>query len=387
MVARDHGEVHRQASWLELLFDLAFVVAVAQAGMELEHAFAEAHPGSGLLGYFVVFGAIWWAWMAFTWFANVFDTDDVPYRVLIIVMIGGSLGLAAGVPQIFALDFRVGVISYIVMRLAYVGQWLRVLRTRDGTWRPVAWKLIVLTTVNQAGWVAFLWVPEEWKLIFLVVWFAADLATPYLAGWDARMGGHVHHIVERYGLFTIIVLGESIAAATTALSQAISNRAAFVPLFILGLGGLVTVCSLWWIYFDFSTGHAPARSRVSQYVWGYMHFFVFAALAAVGAGLALAAASLADPAHVALPDWAVAMLPAGAVAVFLATVALIESLAEGSHERKFVIAKLMVALLSAAAAMAAPAVSVHGSILALGLMLAGLVAYGVVVQQRLYAQT
>ena len=76
-------------------------------GGSARHAFADGHPGSGLIGYVVVFAAIWWAWVAFTWFANVFDTDDVPYRLLMIVMIAGSLGLAAGVPKIFALDFRV----------------------------------------------------------------------------------------------------------------------------------------------------------------------------------------------------------------------------------------------------------------------------------------
>lgn len=81
MVPRDHAEEHRQASWLELLFDLAFVVAVAQAAIQLGHAFVEGHPGEGLIGYFIVFAAIWWAWMAFTWFANAFDTDDVPYRL------------------------------------------------------------------------------------------------------------------------------------------------------------------------------------------------------------------------------------------------------------------------------------------------------------------
>jgi low temperature requirement protein LtrA len=191
--------------------------------------------------------------MAFTWFANVFDTDDVPYRLLMIVMIAGSLGLAAGVPQIAHLDFRMGVLSYVVMRLAYVGQWLRVWLTAQPLWRPVAAKIIVLTTINQIGWVLFLWVPAEWKLQIFVAWFAADLATPYVAGWDARMGGHRHHIVERYGLFTIIVLGETVAASTIAVGEAIESHAEALPLLLLAIGGLITVSSLWWIYFDFST--------------------------------------------------------------------------------------------------------------------------------------
>src|SRR5262245_33797339 len=125
VVARSHSDGHRQASWLELLFDLSFVVAVAQAALALEHRLADGHPDTALISYLLVFGAIWWAWMSFTWFGNAFDTDDVPYRLWMLVMIAGSLGLAAGVPRIADLDFRIGVLSYVVMRLAYVAQWLR----------------------------------------------------------------------------------------------------------------------------------------------------------------------------------------------------------------------------------------------------------------------
>jgi low temperature requirement protein LtrA len=385
MVARDHREPHRQASWLELLFDLSFVVAVAQAAAQLEHAFADGHPGSGLVGYVVVFGAIWWAWVAFTWFANVFDTDDVPYRLSMIVMIAGSLGLAAGVPKIFALDFRVGVLAYVVMRLAYVGQWLRVLWTGEDRWRPIATKIIVLTTINQIGWVLFLWVPADWKLAVFAAWFAADIATPLLAGWDARMGGHLHHIVERYGLFTIIVLGEAIAAATVAVGAAIDADVAALPLLTLGFGGLVVTCSVWWIYFDFCSGHAPARGVGAQYFWSYVHYFVFAALAAIGAGLALSVARLTDAAHVAAPEWSVAMMVGGSVAVFLLAIALIETFAEGDRDWSHLATKLVGSALAIAAAFAAPVITVAGSVVGIGLILAALVAYGVAIQHRLHS--
>ncbi|MQA98293.1 MAG: low temperature requirement protein A, partial [Streptosporangiales bacterium] len=84
-----------------MLFDLCFVVAVAQAAAELHHGLAEVHVGPALLGYVLVFFAIWWAWMNFTWFASAYDTDDVPYRVLTLVQIAGVLVLAAGVPDAF----------------------------------------------------------------------------------------------------------------------------------------------------------------------------------------------------------------------------------------------------------------------------------------------
>ena len=384
MVAREHSEGHRQASWLELLFDLSFVVAVAQAASQFEHALAAGHPGSGLVSYFLVFAAIWWAWMAFTWFANVFDTDDVPYRLLMLVMIAGSLGLAAGVPQLAQLDFRIGVISYVVMRLAYVLQWVRVFRNGDPVWRPVALKIIVLTTISQAGWVLFLWVPLEWRVPVFIVWFAVDVATPILAGWDARTGGHRGHIVERYGLFTLIVLGESIAAATVAVGGAISTEVAAVPLLTLAAGGLIVVFSLWWIYFDFSTGRAPELGRVPQIVWGYGHYFLFAGLAAIGAGLALAVAWITDPAHIALPERGVALVVGTAVAVVLLTIALIEAAAEHRYETRHLLTKVGAAAAAIGAALAAPALTVPGSVLLTGLVLAAAVAHAVLLEQRLH---
>jgi low temperature requirement protein LtrA len=70
MAARSPHEAHRVATPLELFFDLVFVVAIAQAAGGLHHAIAEGHVGDGIVGYLMVFFAIWWAWMNFTWFAS-----------------------------------------------------------------------------------------------------------------------------------------------------------------------------------------------------------------------------------------------------------------------------------------------------------------------------
>ena len=81
MVPRDPNEEHRAASSLELFFDLVFVVAVSFASVELAHLLEEDHIASGVGDYAMVFFAIWWAWMNFTWFASAYDVDDVPYRM------------------------------------------------------------------------------------------------------------------------------------------------------------------------------------------------------------------------------------------------------------------------------------------------------------------
>ncbi len=85
LVARDRSEQHRASTPLELLFDLCFVVGVSQAAGRLHHALAETDYAHGIVAYLMVFFAIWWAWVNFTWFASAYDNDDAPYRLITMV--------------------------------------------------------------------------------------------------------------------------------------------------------------------------------------------------------------------------------------------------------------------------------------------------------------
>ncbi len=153
MSGRDPREEHRASTPLELLFDLCFVVAVAQAGAALHHDLTEGAVAHGVFAYLVVFFTIWWPWLNFTWFASAYDTDDVAYRLLVFVQIAGVLIVAAGVPRIFAdLDFRIAVIGYVLMRLSLVALWLRAAR-EDPDGRPVA-----LHFAAGIGLVQILWI-------------------------------------------------------------------------------------------------------------------------------------------------------------------------------------------------------------------------------------
>src|SRR4029079_2842267 len=126
LAARDPGEEHRASTPLELLFDLCFVVAVGQAAADLHHAVGEQHAAHGLVGYAMVFFAIWWAWMNFSWFASAYDQDDVLYRLLTLVQMSGVLVLATGVDAAFEqADFTRVTVGYVVMRVPMTLQWLR----------------------------------------------------------------------------------------------------------------------------------------------------------------------------------------------------------------------------------------------------------------------
>ena len=317
MVARTTGEGHRSATVLELFFDLCFVVAVAQAASALHHEVAEDHVGDGLVGYATVFFAIWWAWMNFTWFASAYDTDDVAYRLTTLVQIAGALILAAGVPDAMdGSDFAVITVGYVVMRLAMVTQWLRA-AAADPPHRRSSLRFATGIVVVQLGWVLRLALPDELGMASFLALVAAELAVPIWAERAAPTTWHPRHIAERYGLFTLIVLGECVLASTLAIQMALDEDAALADLATTAAGGLLTVFGMWWLYFA-KEAHELLTSLRAGYIWGYGHYLVFASAAAVGAGLAVNVDYLTD--HAAIGARASAAAFTIPVALFLLAV-------------------------------------------------------------------
>jgi len=291
MVGRASDEQFRVSTPLELFFDLCFVVAVSQAAAPLHHSIAEHHVRHGLTGYLMVFFAIWWAWMNFTWFSSAYDTDDDVYRITTFVQISGALVLAAGVEQAFEHnDFRVITIGYVIMRLAMVTQWLRAAKS-DPQRRPTALRYAIGVSAVQVLWLLRLAVPESWS--FLPIFHLLVVLELVVPIWAERAPGgpttyHRHHITERYGLFTLIVLGESVSAATIAFRGGLDEGGEHTGTLIrLAVAGLVMVFALWWLYFDRSA-HNLLTSLRTSIMWGYGHYFIFASAAAVGAGLGVA---------------------------------------------------------------------------------------------------
>jgi low temperature requirement protein LtrA len=272
-------EVHRVSTPLELFFDLCFVVAVSQAAAQLHHALGSDHPGVGVLHYVMIFFAIWWAWMNFTWFATAYDTDDGVYRATTLVQITGVLIMAAGVPRAFEDDWRIVIAGYVVMRLAMVSQWLRAAKA-DPDRRRTALRYAIGIFVLQLLWLGTPLLPM-WVFAVLAV---LEMAVPLWAERKAPTTWHPHHITERYSLFTLIVLGESVLAATTATQAALDSGTGVADLATLAASGLLIVFGMWWLYFDRPTQYLLTSLRTSI-IWGYSHYLVFASAAAVGAGL------------------------------------------------------------------------------------------------------
>ncbi|WP_138431121.1 low temperature requirement protein A [Fodinibius saliphilus] len=286
MKPRDPNEEHRQASFLELFFDLCFVVAIAQAAAQLHHAIAEDHVVSGIISFSMVFFAIWWAWMNFTWFASAYDNDDIPFRIATFIQIAGALILAAGVQQGFVnQNFNIIFIGYLVMRVALASLWIRA-AFHDPSLKTTNLRYAIGICVAMIGW-GIMFAVNYWPFGGFLLMAVVELAVPAWAEYSDPTPWHPEHIAERYGLLTIIVLGESVLAATNAVQIALGEQGAeFYTLLAIIAGGLLILFSFWWLYFS-KSAHQFLTSRKIAFLWGYGHYFIFGSVAAVGAGIAV----------------------------------------------------------------------------------------------------
>jgi len=331
VLLRDPNEEGRTSTNLELFFDLVFVVTISAIAQQWHHAVTTGHLLHGIISFVEMMFGVWWAWMGFTWFANFFDPDDVPYRLMVLVQLLASLGLATGVPYVFEHDdFRIVVSCYVVIRLVMATQWLRAghanpeLRSFCNRW---AYGILGV----QVGWVLFGFglrnlTPLE-TIPFFLMGIAVELKIP---AWAQKAENapqaHSEHVEERYGLFTIIILGEMVLVASAAFNTALNNHQHLAPLMVGAISAGVLAFCLWWLYFGF-LGEYDLSNLRTAFVWGYGHSLVYCSLTAIGGTLAALLEQVASGDEE-LGRTASALTLTVPVAGFMATIALLRRVSE-----------------------------------------------------------
>ena len=301
---RDPDEPGRASTPLELLYDLTIVVAFGTAGDGLAELVAEDHVGTGVLGFAFATFAVTWAWLNYSWFASAYDTDDWVFRVATMVQMVGVIVLSLGLPQMFAsidhgatLDNGVMVAGYVIMRVALVFLWWQVSRD-DPERRGTARSYMVTVGCAQAGWVALAIVglSVNVTLALFAVLILVELGGPFVAERKARTPWHPHHIAERYGLLVIITLGEVILGTVASLNAVVHGEAGWtLDAALLAVAGVGLTFGCWWAYFAVPWAAPLVRRRAQPsvaFAFGYGHLVIFAALAAMGGGLHVAALEL-----------------------------------------------------------------------------------------------
>jgi low temperature requirement protein LtrA len=277
------GEPGRKVTWLELFFDLAFVAAVAKVGAPL----AEDYSFEGLCRYAFLFLLIWWAWSGHATFATRFDTDDVIQRALTLVQIFVVAVMAVNAKD--ALDSRSSAgfaAAYSVMRFLLVAQYLRARRIPES--RRLTGAFAAGFGLAAICWLVSSVVPPPARYWLWAAALLVDIGTPIIT---AHLTVHVPpdaaHLPERYGLFTIILLGESLVAVMHGMeSQDTWSLSAALSAFC----GMLIAFLVWWWYFDGARGAAERVVRshgeaVAFVVWSFAHLPLYLGVAVAGVGV------------------------------------------------------------------------------------------------------
>jgi low temperature requirement protein LtrA len=305
----------RRTSPIELLWDLVFVFAITQVAALLSHDLSWAGFGRAML----VLALVWWAWSAFVWAANAADDDSPVLRA--VLLLGMMLIFVAGlaVPEAFGDESTLFAVTYALVRFLHLALYAQASRQGNASWAAIS-GFAVTVAIGMALLIGGSFADGGVRIALWAAAAAIDYAGP---AWltRERLAGlqyvAVAHFAERYGLFVIICLGESIVA----IGLGASGRpldASLVAAIALGL--LVTI-ALWWVYFDRFAAAAEARLRdheepvlAAADAYSYLHLPLVAGIIvfAVGAKVLVHDGSehLADPARLAL---------CGGVALYLAS--------------------------------------------------------------------
>jgi len=307
-------DTEARPTWLELFFDLVFVVVIARLSDLLA-----AHPEpKDFFEYFGLFVAVWFTWVGFTVYSDRFEVDDVLHRLLVLGAMLATIVVAIHVDDAFGGGSTPFALGSIAVRVLLVAVNLRAMRALAEA-RRFERLYVVGWSIGIALWVASLAVPTPARYVVWGVAVVVEVLTPLVS---ERLMGRLPlisaHIAERFGLFTIIVLGESVVS----VGAGIANVNFALTDSLIAAGTFTIAAALWWLYFDcLTTRHADSASFV------YAHAFVYAGLGVVAPGALLCILGADDPS---LRGGARAAL-FGGVMLYLAGLAVIEATSRGGE--------------------------------------------------------
>jgi low temperature requirement protein LtrA len=242
------GEEQR-ATWLELFFDLVFVFAVTQLSHLLLHHLALR----GALQTLFLLLVVWWAWIYTTWMTNWFDPDSVLVRLVLLVVMGSSLLMAVAIPEAFGDLAPLFACSYVALQV--VRNAFNVYATpRDNDFHLVFRRILAWSLASGALWLAGGFTPQGARTWLWIAALVVDYVAPSLGYWTPRLGRsattdweiETAHFAERFQLFIIIALGESIVVTGATASASALDLAIGTSLMV----AFATSAALWWLYFD-----------------------------------------------------------------------------------------------------------------------------------------
>jgi low temperature requirement protein LtrA len=281
--ADGHHRDERRASWLELFFDLVFAGAVGQLAGALQD-----HPALGTLARFVMlFTPIWWLWVQFAFYADRHESDSAVHRTEFLVAVLLLVGLAASAPRALDGNTTGFVVAFVCLRLLQL-----VLYARAGWSLPATRRLysryLIFFGAGGALWLASLAVGVPGRYAFWAAGLASDaIGALAMLQPSRRLPVNSAHLADRFQLFVLIVLGESVAR----LISAATIRAWSVPLAVVLAAAVLTIAALWWAWLTAAdAGTLASPQAVARFTAVNLPIVVGIAAASSGLHIAILAA-------------------------------------------------------------------------------------------------
>jgi len=269
----------RHASWLELFFDLVFVLAVAQ----IAHILTDHSDWIGFLKFAALFFPIWYAWIGFTFYVDRFETEEAAYRILMFAGMFGFIGLSQTLEGAFTAEGdRAFIACYVFVLLVLVIHYARAAYYVPLA-RPYCLQYVFGITASIIVLLTSLFFEPPIRYVLWGISLLLQLGIPFFNIRATRLIPiDRSHIPERLGLFTIIVLGEAVVATAKGVGSVEWNA---VTLITASLGFAMAVC-VWWINFDFVEDNAVrSNSLFRRFAYLYSHFFIVASIVVMGIGV------------------------------------------------------------------------------------------------------
>ncbi len=340
---RAHGEIieDRSVSSLELFYDLVYVVVVGRAA----HHLAGHVDWRGVGEFAVIFGLIWIAWVNGTLYYELHGREDGRTRVFVFAQMLILVLLAVYTEDAAGADGRGFGVVYILFLAVLTWLWYSVRRLDSEEYMSATALYLAGMWISMSVMTVSLFVGDAVRMIIwgslVILWF---VGVQVLAVVNGTQSGLVvtDSLVERYGLFVIIVLGEVVVGVAAGLSD--SERTARV--IATGLVGLSIGFAYWWTYFDFVGGRRPVDSPLPRMRWLTAHLPITMSIAAAGAAMV----SLIEHAEELATPSGTAWLVTGSVAIGLGALMVQVRSLRAFHEKAAVFQPVVVAMAGAAAA-------------------------------------
>jgi low temperature requirement protein LtrA len=313
-----HRHTDRTIGWLELFYDLVYVATLIQIGNFLSDNLTLLGFGQFLAMLFVV----WWSWGGETLYQNRYVADDIWHRLLVFIQIGGVATMGISVSGAFGALSVQFAIGYVLVRVMTVLMYVRIYFSHPQS-RAYALRYMLGFAVGIAIWVVAIFLPADvhwiaWlvAIVFEAMWFTRPVATAdEIADW----GPDAHHMLERFGIFTIIVLGEAFVKVLDDAQGTVLG----LEQILFGVIALLVLYTLWWLYFsDTADRLFDLSSNLKLRSWSWGHFFLATSLVAFGVAVKkLFAETINYLDKVVTGEYR--LLLAAAVAIFLLALAMI----------------------------------------------------------------